>query len=112
MLIKKIQDYIWHHVAIMGKEVLPESIIKNLSITFDSYSYVMSPKHRIQQPRKVLESKLLKHITKLDVFEKENNYGFLFHIYGLVDHCDGTIYVENNNHICYLINSCKSKRIL
>ena len=54
-----------------GKKLFPESIIKNLSITFDSYYYVMAPKFRLQQPRRVLESKLLKHITKLDDFEKK-----------------------------------------
>ena len=34
----------------------------------------MTPKYRLQQPRRILESKLLKHITNLSDFEKANNY--------------------------------------
>ena len=45
----------------------------------------MAPKYRIQQPRRILESMLLKHISKLDDLEKKNKYSFLSHIYGLVD---------------------------
>ena len=78
---KKIRNYISHRVAIMGKKLFPETIINNLSIRFDSYYYIMHPKFRIQQPRRILESKILKHITKLDDLEKENNYGFLSHIW-------------------------------
>ena len=57
--------------AIMGKELFPETIIKNLSITFYSYYYYMTPRYRLQQPRRILESKLLKHITNLSDFEKK-----------------------------------------
>ena len=33
----------------------------------------MSPKYRLKQPRRILESKLLKHIKNLSDFEKNNN---------------------------------------
>ena len=97
-LIKRIRNYIRHYVAKMGKELSPESNINNLAIMFDSYYYIMHPKYRLQQPRRILESKLLKHITKLVGFEKESEYGFLSHIYKLVHHDDDdvTIYVDNN----------------
>ena len=97
-LNKRLLNYIRHYVAKMGKELSHESIINNLSITFDSYYYIMHPKYRLQQPRRILESKLLKHITKLSNFEKESEYGFLSHIYKLVNHNDDdvTIYLDNN----------------
>ena len=52
----------------------------------------MAPKYRLQQPRRILESMLLKHISKLDDLEKKNKYGFLSQIYGLVDMDDITKY--------------------
>ena len=89
---KKIQNYIRLCAAKMKKELSPKTIIKNLSITFDSYYYIMAPKYRLQQPRRILESMLLKHISKLDDLEKKNKYGFLSHIYGLVNMDDITMY--------------------
>ena len=56
----------------------------------------MNPKYRIRQPRRILESKLLKQITQLDNVEKKSNYGFLSHIYGLIDYDDSNIYVVDN----------------
>ena len=93
-LNKRILHYVRHCIAKFGKEL----IINNLSITFDCYYYIMHPKYRLQHPRRILESKLLKHITKLSNFEKESEYCFLSHIYKLVDHDDDdvTIYVDNN----------------
>ena len=79
---KKIQDSIYHRAMLVGNEIFPESIIKTLSITFYSYYYIMTPKYRLQQPRRLLESNLLKHITNLSDFEK-NNYGFLSFMSGL-----------------------------
>ena len=55
----------------------------------------MTPKYRLQQPRTILESKLLKQIKNLRDFEKSNNYSFLSFIYGVVD-SDIDVY-ENNN---------------
>ena len=82
---KQICDYINHRSTLMGNEIFPESIIKNLSITFYSYYYIMTPKYRLQQPRRILESKLLKHIKNKSDFENSNNYSFLSFIYGLID---------------------------
>ena len=82
---KKVRDYIYHRSTLMGNELFPESILNNLSITFYSYYYIMIPKYRLQQPKRILESKLLKHIKNLSDFEKSNNYSFLSFIYGLID---------------------------
>ena len=63
----------------------------------------MTPKHRLQQPRRILESKLLKHIKNLSDFEKSNNYSPLSFIYGLVDG-DVDIYENNNDEYSYLLS--------
>ena len=55
----------------------------------------MTPKYRLQQPKRILESKLLKHITNLIDFEKNNNYGFLSFIYGLMDYDNIYEYEDN-----------------
>ena len=64
-----------------------DTVIKNMSITFLSYYYIMTPRHRLEQPRKVLESKLLKHITNLNDDEKNTKYSFLWQNYKPIS-CD------------------------
>ena len=69
---EEILNRICRHVLITGEELSLDTVVKNLSITFYSYYHVMTPRHRLQQPRKVLESNLLQHITNLNDFEKNN----------------------------------------
>ena len=45
-----------------GNKLDSYSIMSNLTKTLFSQYKTITTKHRIQQPRKVLESKLLKHI--------------------------------------------------
>ena len=80
-------------VLMKGEKLSLETVIKNISITFYSYYYVMTPRHRLEQPRKVLESNLLKHITKLNDDEKDIKYGFLWHRYRPVNRDDNYIYL-------------------
>ena len=54
---KKIRDYLYPRGTLRGIELHPETIIKNLSKTFYSYYYLMTPKNRLQQPSRILESK-------------------------------------------------------
>ena len=76
-----------------GEKLSLETVIKNISITFYSYYYIMTPRHRLEQPRKVLESNLFKHITKLNDFEKNIKYSFLWHRYRPVSRDDNSIYL-------------------
>ena len=87
-ILKRIRD----HVLIKGEKLSLETVIKNISITFYSYYYIMTPRHRLEQPRKVLESNLLKHITKLNDDEKDIKYGFLWHRYRPVSRDDDDVY--------------------
>ena len=94
---EEILNRICHHVLIRGEELSLDTVIKNISITIHSYYHVMTPRHRLQQPKKVLESKLLKHIANLNDFEKNNKYRFLWYRYRPVS-CDGVnIYLYNDD---------------
>ena len=82
-------------VALMKKEELSlETVIKDISITFYSYYNIMTPRHRIEQPRRILESKLLKHIKKLNDFEKNDKYGFLWRRYRPISYDDNDVYIH------------------
>ena len=65
----------------------------------------MTPKHRFQQPRGILESKLLKHITNLNDFEKKTMAFYrlcmVLWIMMIMSYMRTTMM---DNHICYLIN--------
>ena len=44
----------------------------------------MTATHKLQQPRKVLESKILKHIKNASNDDKETKYNFLSREYNLI----------------------------
>ena len=75
---EEILDRIHRYALVSGKELSLDTVIKNISITIYSYYHIMTPKHRLQQPRRVLESRLLKHITNLNDDEKNIKYRFLW----------------------------------
>ena len=60
------------------------SIISNVTITLSSNYKSMTAKHKFQQPRRVLESKLLKHIKNASYDDKINKYIFLTFEYELL----------------------------
>ena len=60
-----------------GIKLDSSSIIGNVTITLSSKYKTMTAKHRFQQPRRVLESKLLKHIKNASYDDKTNKYNFL-----------------------------------
>ena len=93
-VFEEILNRIRRRVLMKGEELSLETVIKSISITFYSYYYIMTPRLRLEQPRKVLESKLLNHITKLNDFEKNIKYSFLWHIYRPVSCDDNIVYLH------------------
>ena len=55
----------------------PDMEIKNLTIKFVSRYINMTFRHQLQQPRPVLESKLVKHIKYIPYEEQSDKYNFL-----------------------------------
>ena len=66
----KIRDYIFHRAMLSSIKLDSSSIISNVIITLFSKYKTMTAKHRFQQPRRVIESKLLKHIKNASYDEK------------------------------------------
>ena len=81
---KKIRDYIFHRASLSDIILYSSTIISDVTITFFSIYKTMTAKHRFQQPRRVLESKLLKHIKNASDDDKETIYKFLTPEHGLV----------------------------
>ena len=65
-------------------ELIPSSIINNLTITIFSYNNSMTPRHRLQSPRRILESRLIKHIKNASENDKMIKYRFLSINYNLI----------------------------
>ena len=91
---EEILHRLHRRVLISGKELSLDTVIKNMSITFFSYFYIMTPRHRLQQPRRVLESRLLKHITNLNDDEKNIKYRYLWQYYKHISCDDNDMYIH------------------
>ena len=74
---KQIRDYIFHRAMLSSIKLDSFSIISNVTITFFSKYKTKTGKHRFEQPRRVLESKLLKHIKNASYDDKIIKYNFL-----------------------------------
>ena len=69
---KKLRDYIFHRAMLKDLKLDSFSIISNVTITLFSNYKSMTVKHKIQQPGKVLDSKIIKHIKNVSYDDKIN----------------------------------------
>ena len=74
---KKIRDYLIHLAMLRDIKLDSSSIISNVTITLFSNYRSMTAEHKLQQPRRVLESKFSKHIKNVSYDDKINKYKFL-----------------------------------
>ena len=81
---KKVKDYVYQYALYEDIKLDSNSIINNLTITIFSEYYSMKSKHQLQQPRPVLESKILKHTNDLSYTELVRKYPFLVRKYKLL----------------------------
>ena len=81
---KKARDYIYYQFFKKNIKLENNSIINDLTITIFSEYKNMTSKHKLQQPRSVLESEFLKRISNLDFIEKIAKYNFLTTKYELL----------------------------
>ena len=81
---EKIRDYIFHRCKLYDTIWRFSTIICDVTITFFSNYKFMTGKHKMQQPRRILESKLLKHIHNVSYNDKINKYKFLSREYNLI----------------------------
>ena len=80
---RKVVDYIKYKASIKDIVLKHDTIIKNVSITLLSHYRMMTPKHKLQQNRRILTSKLITKIKKLSYGEKMSKYYFLCAEYDL-----------------------------
>ena len=81
---KKIRGYIFQRATLSDIILHSSTIIIDLMITFLSNYKSMSAKHKMHQPRSILESKLIKHIKNASDDDKESEYKFLSRNYNLI----------------------------
>ena len=73
----KIPRYILYRCGLFDTELRSSTIMSDVIITFFSIYKSMTAKHKMQQPRRNLESKFLKHIHNMSYNDKINRYNFL-----------------------------------
>ena len=91
---EEILDRLHRYALINGKELSLDTVIKNMSITFFWYYYIMTSRHRLEQPRRVLDYRLLKHRTNLNDNEKNIKYSFLWQNYRPISCDDNDMYIQ------------------
>ena len=91
---EEILNRLHRYALICDQKLSLDTVIKNMSITFYSYYHIMTPRHRLQQPRRVLESRLLKHKTNLDDDKKNVKYRYLWQYYKPISCDDNNMYIH------------------
>ena len=81
---RKVRDYIYQYALWKDLNIDDNSIINNLTVTIFLEYHTMKRKHRLQQPRSVLESRILKRINDLSYSELVEKYRFLSRKYELI----------------------------
>ena len=80
----KIRNYILYRCGLFDTVFRSSTVLGDVTITFFSNYKSMTAMHKLQQPRKVLESKILKHIKNASDEDKETKYNFLAREYELL----------------------------
>ena len=74
---KKVRDFVFHTAILKNINLESSSIINNVILTIFSKYKTIKRNHLLNQPRPVLESKILKHIHNSDFRDKLTKYYFL-----------------------------------
>ena len=80
----KIRYYIHYHCGLFDTVIHSSTVISDVMVTFFSNYKSMTAKHKMRQPRRIFESKLLKHIHNMSYNDKINKYNFLSREYNLI----------------------------
>ena len=82
--IKKARDYIFSQAILKNINLESTSIINNVTLTIFSKYKTMKRNYLLQQPRSILESKILKQIHNSDFSDKLTKYYFLSKKYNII----------------------------
>ena len=81
---KKVRDYVFHTAILKNMKLESSSIINNVILTFFSKYKTIKRNHLLNQPRPILESKILKHIHNSNFRDKLTKYFFLSKKYDIL----------------------------
>ena len=81
---KKVKDFVIYNACLKDINLESSSIINNIVLTVFLKYKTMKRNHLLLQPRRSLESKLIKHIYKKDFTEKLTKYYFTSKKYELI----------------------------
>ena len=74
---KKVRDCVFHNDILKNINLESSSIINNVILTIFSKYKTIKRNHLLNQPRSILESKVLKHIHNSNFSDKFTKYKFL-----------------------------------
>ena len=81
---KKVRDFVFYNATLKNIKLESTSLINNVILTIFSKYKTMKRNHLLNQPRRVLESKILKQIHNLNFSDKLTKYYFLSKKYELL----------------------------
>ena len=81
---KKVRDFEFHNATLKNIKLESSSIINNVILTIFSKYKTIKRNHLLEQPRTILESKILKHIHNSNFRDKLTKYFFLSKKYDIL----------------------------
>ena len=81
---KKVRDFVFHNAILKNIKLESSSIINNVILTIFSKYKTIKRNHLLNQPRPILESKILKQIHNSNFRDKLTKYYFLSKKYGII----------------------------
>ena len=81
---KKVRDFLFHNAILKNIKLESSSIINNVILTIFSTYKTIKRNHLLNQPRSILESKILKHVHNSNFRDKWTKYFFLSKKYGII----------------------------
>ena len=81
---KKAKDFVYHTAILKNIKLESSSIINNFKLTIFSKYKSIKRNHLLNQPRSVLESRILKNIHNKDICDKLTKYYFLSKKYNII----------------------------
>ena len=81
---KKVRDYVFHNATLKNIKLESSSIINNVILKIFSEYKTIKRNHLLNQPRSILESKILKHVHNSNFRDKLTKYFFLSKKCGII----------------------------
>ena len=81
---EKVRDFVFYNAILKNIKLESSSIINNIILTIFSKYKTIKRNHLLNQPRSILESKIIKNIHNSNFRDKVTKYYFLSKKYGII----------------------------